>query len=226
MNRFYRTLVCVALLSAALLTLTGCHKRGILSKNKVARIMVDLYVCDSYAKAYAEVNLAADSILLYKHVFDKYNTTLEQYQNSLSYYLPDKKAYTAILQKASDIAKRESERLRNEKVVPGLKVKIPFPASFEEDNPLNNKWWERRLDGSGIVIVSFHDNLKEIQRNAEEEQRRRNELERKKQEMTPAQKAEQKRNEEKAARIRERFRKNMKEDGTVNLQMEKPELKK
>ena len=182
--------------------------------------MVDLYVCDQYSKTYAEVNLAADSILLYKHVFDKYNTTLVQYQTSLSYYLPDKKAYTAILKKASDIAKHEAERLRNEKVKPGLKVQIPFPASFEEDNPLNNKWWERRLDGSGIVIISFHDNLKEIQRNAEEEQRRRNELEMKKKEMTPAQKAEQKKVEERANRIRERFRKDMKEDGTVNLNMD------
>ena len=184
--------------------------------------MGDLYVCDQYAKSYTEVNLAADSILLYQHIFEKYNTTLEQYQKSISYYLPDKKAYSAILKKAVDYTKGEANRLRNEKVKPGLRVKIPFKASIEE-NKIEDKWWERKLDGAGIESRSFHESIKEIWRNAERERMHLKELKKKEDEMTPQQRAEKRKIEERAAKVRERFRKDMQDDGSVNLNKDIPE---
>lgn len=184
--------------------------------------MGDLYVCDQYAKSYAEVNLAADSILLYQHIFEKYNTTLEQYQKSISYYLPDKKAYSAILKKAVDYTKGEANRLRNEKVKPGFRVKIPFKASIEE-NKIEDKWWERKLDGAGIESRSFHESIKEIWRNAERERMHLKELKKKEDEMTPQQRAEKRKIEERAAKVRERFRKDMQDDGSVNLNKDIPE---
>ena len=219
MKRILRTLVCILLCAAAILSASGCHKRGILSKNKVAHIMGDLYVCDQYAKSYAEVNLAADSILLYQHIFEKYNTTLEEYQRSLSYYLPDKKAYSAILEKAVNYTKGEANRLRNEKVKPGLRIKIPFQASVAEEV---NKWWDRKLDGAGIERRSFHESVKEIWLNVQKEQMRLKELKKKEEKMTPEQRAEKRRIEERAAQVRERFRKDMQDDGSVNINKDIP----
>ena len=91
MNRTFKISVTILW---TLSVLFACTKEKILRKDQVATIMYQLFVADEYAKTYSEINLAADSILLYQHVFEKNGCTLEDYQRSIKHYLQDEKAFT------------------------------------------------------------------------------------------------------------------------------------
>jgi hypothetical protein len=93
-------LVCAAALS---LFLSSCQKDKVLSKSKMAEIVGQMYLADQFAKQNPEFSMSADSLLMYKPIFDKYGCTLLEYRKSLKYYLADKDTYSKILKNAEDI---------------------------------------------------------------------------------------------------------------------------
>ena len=106
--------IAVAVALVAVIISSGCRKRGILSKNDVADIMYQMFVADEYAKKYPNVSKAADSLLLYQHIFDKYDCSLEDYRNSIKHYIVDEKAYTYILKRAVQTAKDSANQANRE----------------------------------------------------------------------------------------------------------------
>ena len=150
-----------ALLAGCFITLS-CSRSGILSKDKVANIMYEMFVADEYAKTYPEVNLAADSLLLFQHIFDKYGCTLEDYQKSIRHYLSDDKAYNYILKTATQIAKDSAKAaekdLNSERR--GLYYTIPYKAP-EMINAVND-WWNRDFRGERLRYGQFYNQLKKV----------------------------------------------------------------
>ena len=152
----------ILLLGFAVFTFSRCGER-ILSKDKVADIMYEMFVVDEYAKTYSEVNLAADSILLYQHIFDKYGCTLEDYQRSIRHYLQDEKDFTYILDKATVTARNKASEAS--KLLGQDKPKLYFPVPFKAPDLRStvNDWWNRNLQGERIQRDKFYQEMKRIQ---------------------------------------------------------------
>lgn len=151
----------ILLLAFAVFVFSRCGER-ILSKDKVADIMYDMFVVDEYAKTYSEVSLAADSILLYQHIFDKYGCTLEDYQRSIRHYLQDEKAFTYILDKATSTAKREASKAS--KLVGQEKVKLYFPVPYKAPDYRStiDDWWNKNIQGERIQRDKFYQEMRRI----------------------------------------------------------------
>ena len=152
----------------------SCHKKGILPKDDVADIMYRMFVVDEYAKKYFPVNQAADTLLLYQHIFDEYNCTLEDYRNSIRHYIPDEKAYTYILKRAVQMAKDSASQATKELNMDrpkGTIVRVPDLAPGVEVQ--KDEWWNKRLDGSEAGKGGFYEDIKEIARVAAEREKMR-----------------------------------------------------
>ena len=147
---------------AAALLLISCGRSAILKKDTVSNIMYEIFVADEYARTYSYVNLAADSVLLYQHIFDKYGCTLEDYQRSVKYYLSDDKAFTQILKTATEIArvnaKTAEKELNTEKH--GLYFNIPYKLP-EMLHPVDD-WWSKDIRGERLRYGQFYANLKRV----------------------------------------------------------------
>ncbi|MBR4801662.1 MAG: DUF4296 domain-containing protein [Bacteroidales bacterium] len=199
----------ITALLAAMLLSYACSKSGMLSKNDVADIMYEMFLADEYAKKYPKINKAADSLLLYQHIFDKYGCSLEDYRNSIKFYIGDEKAYTYILKRAVQTAKDSASRANKEvgKEQPrNITAIIPYPSEGMEI-PMN-KWWNRKIDGSYPTKTGFYDELQSVIREAQENERRR------KRELLKG-KADSSEPEivltKEAQKIRDNFRRNMEE---------------
>ena len=170
----HRVVLATAL--AALLCTWSCRKKGILPKDDVSSIMYEMFVADEYAKKYTQVSKAADSLLLYQHIFDRYGCSLDEYRNSIRYYIADEKAYTYILKRAVQIAKdsaSQANRDLSREVPHGITAMIPYPSEGMEV-PIDT-WWTRLPDGSYPVTERFHDRAKRIGKEAELEEKRKQE---------------------------------------------------
>ena len=166
--------VAVAIALIAVLLASGCRKKGILSKNDVADIMYQMFVVDEYAKKYPNVSKAADSLLLYQHIFDKYDCSLEDYRNSIKYYIADEKAYTYILKRAVQTAKDSSAQANRDlsKERPqGILVQVPNLSPGVEVQ--KDRWWERKIDGTYAQKTGFYEDLRKRIIEAQEEEKRR-----------------------------------------------------
>lgn len=166
--------IAVAVALIAVLLAYGCRKRGILSKNDVADIMYSMFVADEYAKKYPNISKAADSLLLYQHIFDRYHCSLEDYRNSIKYYIADEKAYTYILkravQTAKDSASQANKDLSRERPR-GLLITTPYLSPGVEVQ--KDRWWERKMDGTYPTQTGFYQDLQGVIREALEKERRR-----------------------------------------------------
>ncbi|MBR5073694.1 MAG: DUF4296 domain-containing protein [Bacteroidales bacterium] len=202
--------IAVAVALIAVLLASGCRKKGILSKNDVADIMYQMFVADEYAKKYPNVNKAADSLLLYQHIFDKYDCSLEDYRNSIKHYIADEKAYTYILKRAVQTAKDSSAAANRELTRErphGILITTPYLSPGVEVK--KDRWWERKMDGTFPTQTGFYQELQGVIREALENERRRNRdlLRGKKDNSGPELVLT-----EEAQKIRDEFRKNLDKD--------------
>ena len=152
----------ILLLAFAVFAFSRCGER-ILSKDKVADIMYEMFVVDEYAKTYTEVNLAADSILLYQHIFDKYGCTLEDYQRSIRHYLQDEKEFTYILDRATVTARDNAAEAG--KLMGQDKPRLYFPVPYKAPDfrATVNDWWNKNLQGEKIQRDKFYQEMRRIQ---------------------------------------------------------------
>ena len=150
------------LMTAAMSLSTACRRERILGKDEVANIMFEIFLADEYAKTYNTVNKAADSILLYQHVFDKHGCTLEDYQRSIKHYLSDEKAYSYILETATSIAREASKAAAKE--MNEEKPSLYFPVPFKYPSRTGNvdDWWNKDFRGERITLDKFYRELKNI----------------------------------------------------------------
>ena len=121
--------------------------------------MSELFIADQYAKTYQEVFLKADSVLLYQHIFDAHNTTLEEYQKAITHYIQNEKEYTAILQQATQLLKEKADEA-NKEADKKITLFFDIPSSEPKVDIIEQmSWWKRSL--LGTPYKSFFTQLQE-----------------------------------------------------------------
>ncbi len=117
MERIYNKIknICIAISSIIIIVATiSCNKDKILSPDKLAKVISDIYLADQYAKTYESINKQADTSLLYQAVFELNGCTLEEYYRSVEYYLSQDNKYPEIIDKAFEIIKIEYNELSSQ----------------------------------------------------------------------------------------------------------------
>jgi hypothetical protein len=80
----------------------GCgSKGGILSQKEMTKLLIDIRISEAILQQYSSKTHNTDSIkkqsvLLYRAVFDKHNTTYAQYQKSVDWYMEHPKTFKKI----------------------------------------------------------------------------------------------------------------------------------
>jgi hypothetical protein len=91
-----------------LIILAGCgNKDGILSQKEMTDLLVDIRISEVRLQQYNARNHKPDSIkkqsvLLYREVFEKHNTTYEAYQKSVQWYMKRPKVFKKISENADE----------------------------------------------------------------------------------------------------------------------------
>lgn len=78
----------------------SCSKENVISKNSMAEIVEEMYLADQYIKLNPDLMAQADSMAVYSPIIAKHGYTVEEYENSLRYYLQRTREYQQILEMA------------------------------------------------------------------------------------------------------------------------------
>jgi hypothetical protein len=103
MSRVYFIFV---LLAALLAFSCGSGKGGkVLSRNEMADLLVDIRISEARLQQYSSARHSSDtmkkqSVLLYREVFKKHNTTSEAYQKSVEWYMKHPRIFKEISENA------------------------------------------------------------------------------------------------------------------------------
>ena len=113
------TFVKTFLLGIVLVFFTGCAGDEIIGKKTMVAIVKDMFLADQYIEMNPQLRAQTDSLTVYPSIVAKYGYTMDDYSNSLSYYLQKDDSYNQILKKAQkeleervDIMEVEIERLQ------------------------------------------------------------------------------------------------------------------
>jgi len=97
-----------------LLLLGSCSKKGIIGKKDMVSIIQEMYLADQYIEMNPDMRAMTDSLRVYPAIFAKYGYTVEDYSNSLRYYLQKSDTYNKILSTASDKLDTRMKKLEEE----------------------------------------------------------------------------------------------------------------
>jgi hypothetical protein len=91
----------------ALFAIVGCNQRDsqILSRETMTDLLVDIRISESRIQQYSVKNYKVEdikkqSIIIYREVFNKHNTTYSQYQKSVEWYMKNSKIFKEISEEA------------------------------------------------------------------------------------------------------------------------------
>lgn len=96
----YIKLIC---LLVCILLVQGCSKDGIIRTKDMTSIIVDMYLADQYIDRNPQMRGQTDSLFVYPAIVEKYGYSMEEYVNSVKYYLQEDGMYNTILKDAMDI---------------------------------------------------------------------------------------------------------------------------
>lgn len=71
----------------ALLSLTACANREVLTRDEMTSLIYDMYVLDGYVMETPDLRAAADSMNVYLPLIEKYGCDRDKFETSLRYYL-------------------------------------------------------------------------------------------------------------------------------------------
>ena len=131
--RYILTLVKVALSCVVVVLMSSCSNKGVIGKKTMVAIVQDMYLADQYIEMNPQMRAMTDTLRVYPAIFAKYGYTVEDYNNSLRYYLQKSDTYNKILSAASDDLEYRMKKLEREQE--------------EEEMRLNNSvlkmkhWW-------------------------------------------------------------------------------------
>lgn len=108
-NTIYTSISALFLLFA-LLSCTS-HSKNIISQDKMAKIIADMYLADQYIEINPELTPAMDSVRLYDAVMEKYGRSFSDYEMSVSYYLMHDDKMQRIYRMAKEILIRQKDHL-------------------------------------------------------------------------------------------------------------------
>ena len=93
----------------------GCARRGkVIPAEKMVRIYEDMFLADQWIRENPDARVAADTTYFFDPIFNRHGYTFEDYDLSVHYYLDRPEKYSKILGKASELLRRENERLNKE----------------------------------------------------------------------------------------------------------------
>lgn len=102
-----RTIILCALLVLA----SACTPKGIISKNKMARIQADMFLFDQYAASDRRMRRFTDTCAVYKALLRSYGCTAEQYTASADYYLRNSRDMQDVMDKTEKILQKRKEQI-------------------------------------------------------------------------------------------------------------------
>lgn len=93
-----------------LMFLFGCGQQSekppadVIPKDDLVTVMIDMYLADAQAQSMitTDIEEAANVLPYYKHVLEKHDVTLEQFNTSIRYYGRDKNDLYAIYEEVLD----------------------------------------------------------------------------------------------------------------------------
>ena len=98
------------LLSALIFLSQGCSEEGIIPEKIMASITMETYLADQYIEIRPQLRAQTDSLTVYPAIVAKYGYTMDEYTNSIRYYLQEGGTYTRIVRSAfRQLEKRNSE---------------------------------------------------------------------------------------------------------------------
>lgn len=104
------TFIKIICLAACGALLQGCSEEGIIPRKEMVSIVMDMYLADQYIERTPDMQAQTDSLAVYPAVLAFYGYTVDDYTNSLRYYLQKDDSYNRILLQAQ----RELEATVNE----------------------------------------------------------------------------------------------------------------
>ena len=106
----------------SVLLLQGCSQEGIIGKKTMAAIVEEMFIADQYLDKTPDMLAQTDSLSVYPAILAKYGYTVEDYRNSIEYWLQEGGEYNNILKAAQKSMEEKVDRLdilvqkaRNEK---------------------------------------------------------------------------------------------------------------
>lgn len=80
--------------------MTACgHKAKVISEDKFVKIYMDMFIADQWLEANYTEKKAADTLLFYDPIFEKYGYDREDYFKTVDYYLRDPQKYLKVMKK-------------------------------------------------------------------------------------------------------------------------------
>lgn len=105
-------IVCLALFSMAICS-CGPDKGDdvIIGKKTMSKIIADIYLVDQYINHSPQFNAQSDTMYVYPAIAEKYGYTIDDYWNSVRYYLQDHDEYSKILKASKNILDKRFDQL-------------------------------------------------------------------------------------------------------------------
>lgn len=130
------------MLVVAFVFVSSCSKEEarVIPRSKLTKIYAEMLVADQWIQTSSDKRMAADTMLVYEPILEKYGYTSADYRYTLNEYLNDPERFSRILRSVVDICDaRISELEEQQKLLDQLKDKeknrIPADFSLESRFP-------------------------------------------------------------------------------------------
>lgn len=145
-----------ALLIAACVLVSSCGKEGtrVIPRSKLTKIYAEMLVADQWVQTSVETRAAADTMLIYEPILEKYGYTSADYRYTLNEYLDDPERFSRILRSVvgmydARIKKLEALQQQHNELMEKERNRIPADFNLEARFPFLH----------GDAKVQYYDSL-------------------------------------------------------------------
>ena len=104
-------------LFAVVFSVTACGDRhGVIPEKKMEKIYSDLLMADQWTYLNDSYHSLADTTLFYQAVFEKYGYDVEDFRNSVSYYMKDPQRFSRMLKRVALSLESRAAKLKEPQV--------------------------------------------------------------------------------------------------------------
>lgn len=142
-SRIYRSAVMCCASAVFCLALSSCSERADIPKDKMVNIYCEMYLADQLIDDVPGMRAQADTMSVYAPIIEKYGFTVEQFNNSVQYYLRDPERYGIMMQKVkAKLDKKEQFLTKKRNLIEGIEgVEVDSKDGSKNSSPAT-------LDGS------------------------------------------------------------------------------
>lgn len=137
-----KRLVSILMIVTAFAFMTACgHKAKVISEDKFISIYMDMFIADQWLEANYTERKAADTLLFYDPIFERYGYDREDYFKTVDYYLQDPQKYVRVVKK---VQARLEDRVKD------VQTELEISAERERNRPKD------------IGVVRFSEAIKKL----------------------------------------------------------------